>query len=94
MLKQELLKRDIPQLKPREEMLDILQNEIYGRAIPTPESLSFSEPEEVLPRFLASKSTFNKIIASNEATKLAIVNISNKLFFLSTKNPAIRSPKQ
>ena len=64
MLNQELLKRNIPPLKSTEEMLEILQNEIYGRAIPVPESLSFSEPEEILPRFLANKSTFNKIIAS------------------------------
>ena len=38
--------------------------------------------------------SFNKIIASKEATKLTIVNISNKLFFLSAKNPATNNPKQ
>ena len=42
MLNQELLKRNIPPLKAREEMLEILQNEIYGRAIPAPESLRFA----------------------------------------------------
>ena len=87
MLNQELLKRNIPPLKSTEEMLEILQNEIYGRAIPVPESLSFSEPEEILPRFLANKSTFNKIIATLSMLELNgyIKEIPGKQYVINIK---------
>lgn len=65
MIKEELEKRKLPELKSREEMLEILQNEEYGRKIPQPEKVSFTVvEEEVIPRFCANKAKLNKIIAN------------------------------
>ena len=41
MLQQELKNRNLPELKSREEMIEILQNEIFGKKLPEPEKLEF-----------------------------------------------------
>lgn len=63
MLKTEIKNRNIPGLKSREEMLEIIQNEEYGRIIPSPENVNFIVSEELVPRFCANKATLHKIIA-------------------------------
>ena len=59
----EIKKRGLPELKGREEMLKVLQQEEYGRMILPPEKISFTVAEEVVPRFCAGKATLNRIIA-------------------------------
>lgn len=63
MLFEELKNRNIPELKPREEMLTIIQNEEYGKLIPPPEKVTFTVAEELVERFCASKATLHKVIA-------------------------------
>ena len=63
MLLEELKTRNIPELKSREEMLEIIQNEEYGRSVPPPEKVTFTVAEELVERFCASKATLHKIIA-------------------------------
>ncbi|MBQ6838720.1 MAG: hypothetical protein IJO44_07760 [Clostridia bacterium] len=53
----------LPPLLPREEMLEILQKEIYGYMPPKPESISFEVEEEVIPKFCAGKAVCNKVTA-------------------------------
>lgn len=64
MLQQELKSRNLPELKSREEMIEILQNEIYGKKLPDPEKLEFIKEEEpMVPRFCANKASIHKVIA-------------------------------
>jgi len=56
-------KRQLPQLKSRDEMLEILQREEYGYMPPLPESLSFEEESNIIPNFCAGKAVCNKITA-------------------------------
>lgn len=63
MLIEELKKRNVPKLKSREEMLEILQSEIFGRKLPEPEKIEFIKEEEALvPRFCANKASIHKVI--------------------------------
>ena len=63
MLQQELIKRNIPELKSREEMLQVLQNDIFGKKLPDPEKLEFIKEEEpMVPRFCANKASIYKVI--------------------------------
>ena len=64
MLTQELKNRKLPVLKSREEMVDILQSEIYGKKLPDPEKVEFiKENEPIVPRFCANKASIYKVIA-------------------------------
>ena len=64
MLQQELKSRNIPELKSHEEMIEILQNEIYGKKLPEPEKLEFIKEEEpMVPRFCANKASIHRVIA-------------------------------
>ena len=66
MLQQELKSRNLPELKSREEMIEILQNEIYGKKLSDPEKLEFiKEDEPMVPRFCANKASIYKVIANN-----------------------------
>lgn len=56
-------KRQLPPLKSREEMLEILQREEYGYMLPKPESISFEEENDVILNFCAGKAVCNKITA-------------------------------
>lgn len=51
MLRTELKKRDLPELKNREEMKDIMQREVYGYLPDVPYSWSASEPKTVEERY-------------------------------------------
>ena len=62
MLKEILAKRNVPPLKTREEMLEILESEEYGYRIPSPESISFSEDKEFDKGYvLAGKATLTRV---------------------------------
>jgi len=55
--------RDLPQLRSREEMLQVLQEEEYGHLPAKPQSLTFEDAGKVYPSFAAGKACCNKIIA-------------------------------
>ncbi|MBR3809032.1 MAG: hypothetical protein IKK46_01870 [Clostridia bacterium] len=64
MLLQELKNRNLPELKSREEMIEILQSEIYGKKLPDPEKVEFiKEAEPMVPRFCANKASIYKVTA-------------------------------
>ena len=64
MIMQELKNRKLPELKSREEMIDILQSEIFGKKLPDPENIEFiKEAEPLVERFCASKASIYKVIA-------------------------------
>ena len=51
MLNTLLKERNLPPLQSREQMLDILQKEVYGYIPAKPESLSFEVVDKVAPSF-------------------------------------------
>lgn len=55
--------RNLPELKPQEEMVDILCREEYGYLPPLPTEITFTCEEEVVPKFCAGKAIINKITA-------------------------------
>ena len=63
MLQKMLLERNLPELKSREEMLRILQEEVYGILPPKPEVLTFEDAGKRYPSFCAGNASCNKIIA-------------------------------
>lgn len=64
MILEMLKERNVPKLLPREEMLEILQEEIYGRFIEKPDSISFETEENIIPKFCAGKAVLNKVTAN------------------------------
>lgn len=50
-----LTERNVPPLRSRAEMLDILQREIYGYLPVNPEKITFSVQEDTIPKFCAGK---------------------------------------
>lgn len=64
MMLQEILKeRGVPPLTTREEMLDVLQKEVYGYLPLAPRSIRFEEKKNVIPNFCAGKATCTKVTA-------------------------------
>ena len=63
MLKEMLNERKLPELKSREEMMNILFEEEYGFMPAPPEKLEFEVKEKVIPSFCAGKAVANKITA-------------------------------
>lgn len=62
MLREMLEERALPPLRPREEMLEILQREEYGFVPEAPETLAFSEEHRVLsPRFCAGHAVCDRV---------------------------------
>lgn len=63
----ELLKeRNLPSLLKREEMLDILQEEVYGHMPPKPDEVTWEVQEEYVKRFCANKASFSKVTIKSE----------------------------
>lgn len=62
MLSELLLERALPSLKSRDEMLDILQREVYGYLPEKPAKLTFSAERMKMPNF-AGKATTDRVIA-------------------------------
>ena len=63
MLKEILAQRNIPALRTREEMLEILQKEVYGYLPPKPETLQFEVVGAIAPNFCAGKARGDKVMA-------------------------------
>ena len=63
MLKEMLKERNVPELLTREEMLNVIQTDLFGFMPPKPEKISFSVEEEVIPKFCAGKAVCNKVTA-------------------------------
>ena len=63
MLEKIINEKKLPQLRSREEMLDILHNEIYGVLPPKPEKLTFEDLGKVYPSMAAGRAGCNKFMA-------------------------------
>lgn len=63
MLQKIIQERNLPGLLSRGEMLEILQNEVYGLMPKKPERLNFRVEENVIPNFCAGKAVCNKVFA-------------------------------
>ena len=61
MLKNELKSRNVPSLKTREEMLRILQNEVYGYLPTTEFKMQVSEPKVIERRFACGAVTHSRV---------------------------------
>ena len=64
MLKEQLQKRKIPPLLPKDRAIDTLQREEYGFLPAAPEDLSFTAKEDVIPRFCGGNAQLHQITAS------------------------------
>jgi len=62
MLQQLLKERNLPPLKSREEMLEVLQREEYGYLPPKPDALTWELEENVLKHFCAGKASLNEAV--------------------------------
>ena len=60
-MKQLLKERNLPELKSREEMLEILQREEYGYLPAPPEELRFEFVEKLSPAYCAGKAVGNRM---------------------------------
>lgn len=63
MLNDALKKRNLPDLLPREEMLSIMQEQVYGRLPEKPEALSFEDEGKIISNFCAGKAECRRIMA-------------------------------
>ena len=58
--------RELPELLERNEMLDILQEEVYGRMPQVPDKVDFHVEENVIPSFCAGKAVCHRVFAQCE----------------------------
>lgn len=63
MLNEMLNQRNLPPLLSREQMLEILHNEVYGKMPPAPESLTFEEQKKVCAIFCSGDADCYQIMA-------------------------------
>jgi hypothetical protein len=63
MLQELLRERNLPALRSREEMLEIMQREVYGYLPPKPESVTFEDAGKIHPSISAGRASCDKIIA-------------------------------
>ena len=56
--------RKVPELKTREEMLDILQKEVYGYMPPEPTELTFETQYDVVSTYAAGKARIREVTAN------------------------------
>lgn len=61
MLKKILNEKNLPPLKSREEMLEILQREEYGYMPPKPDKMSYKVTDDFIPNFCAGKVISQKV---------------------------------
>ena len=57
MLKQILNDRKVPELRSREEMLEIMQKEVYGYMPPKPDRVEWTVKNNYIGNFCAGKAT-------------------------------------
>lgn len=63
MLQEMLRERNLPGLLPREQMLEMLHQEVFGFLPAKPESLTFEDAGKVFPRFCSGDAECRKIVA-------------------------------
>ena len=63
MLSEMLKERNLPPLLSRDEMLAVLQREVYGNLPEQPETISFTTEEDTIGNFCAGKAVLNKVTA-------------------------------
>lgn len=61
-----IAERNIPKLLPREQMLSIMLENVYGYIPPKPDNISFDVKKNIIPNFCAGKAICNKITATCE----------------------------
>lgn len=61
MLSEILKERNVPELLSREEMLDIVQAQLFGYLPPKPEKISFETEENIIPKFCAGKAVCHRV---------------------------------
>lgn len=61
---QMMKERELPQLLPREQMLSVSLDNIYGRIPPPPDDISFEVEHGVIPNFCAGKAICNRVTAT------------------------------
>ena len=61
MLSEILKERNVPELLSREEMLDIVQAQLFGYLPPKPEKISFETEENIIPKFCAGKAICHRV---------------------------------
>ena len=61
MLSEILKERNVPELLSREEMLDIVQAQLFGYLPPKPEKISFETEENIIPKFCAGKADCHRV---------------------------------
>ena len=59
-----LAERNVPELLSREEMLDVMQREVYGYMPAPPEEITFTEKRNVVSDYCAGKAFLNKVTAN------------------------------
>lgn len=64
MISEMIKERNLPPLLSREEMLEIILREEYGKMPPLPESISFETEECVIPNFCAGKAYCSRVVAN------------------------------
>ena len=60
--------RKVPELKSREEMLDILQKEVYGYMPPEPTELTFETEHYVVSTYAAGKAKIREVTVNCRST--------------------------
>ena len=63
MLNELLKERNLPPLQSREQMLEVLQQEVYGYLPPKPESITFEVVGSIASHFCAGKARGDKMVA-------------------------------
>ena len=61
MLSEMLKERNVPELLSREEMLDIVQAQLFGYLPLKPEKISFETEENIIPKFCAGKAVCHRV---------------------------------
>lgn len=63
MLMNLLKERALPALLPRDQMLKIMQHDVYGYLPPKPEELQFTVEENIIPNFCAGNAVCHRVTA-------------------------------
>ncbi len=66
MLREMLKERNLPPIIGREEMLDILQREVYGYLPPKPDEITWTVEKNTIPNFCAGKADCDKVTLTSK----------------------------
>ena len=78
MLKKMLEERNLPQLRSREEMLDILLKEEYGYMPPEPEGIAYKAKENEIRQVLAEMPSADEILNMLKGGRLSAGEINSR----------------